>query len=119
MSEAAERFANKGGRPRCGAEMRYAKKLRPILVDRQRNKCHYCRRRMTPIIGHPLRRTDATVEHLKPRVEGGGLSLENCVAACFACNVHQAYVRRGKAYLRYRMLSGLRRLEGWLADVFA
>lgn len=65
-------------------------RLREHLFQRQQGICHYCGCAMTlrefSMQEHPLRATDATVEHLVPRVLGGRDTRDNLVAACHSCN---------------------------------
>ncbi len=40
--------------------------------------CQYCRLALTP--------SQATIDHVKPKADGGDNSWKNCVTACFECN---------------------------------
>jgi 5-methylcytosine-specific restriction endonuclease McrA len=60
---------------------RYARRIRARRVAEQDERCLYCRRRFTET--GPTR---ATLEHLKPRMKGGGDCVANLAAACFHCN---------------------------------
>jgi 5-methylcytosine-specific restriction endonuclease McrA len=64
-------------------------RMREQLYARQGGCCHYCGREMTLrtyAIQDALRDTDATIEHLVPRVLGGRDIPQNLVAACHRCN---------------------------------
>ena len=52
------------------------------LVEKQRGHCYYCGVGMNRKKNHPRR---ATVDHMKPRAEGGA-RVGNIVAACSTCN---------------------------------
>lgn len=78
--------------------------LLPVLWERQHGVCHYCRQfaipaRLVPEIDGAVlsakRRVVmfwgktygvASVEHLRPRRDGGRNTLRNCVMACVRCN---------------------------------
>ncbi|MBC7461005.1 MAG: HNH endonuclease [Thermoleophilia bacterium] len=76
-------------------------RLRSELYALQGGLCHYCQRAMTLrtfAIQEPrLADSDATVEHLVPRVLGGRDVPENLVAACHACNRVGARIDRWAA----------------------
>jgi 5-methylcytosine-specific restriction endonuclease McrA len=82
------------------AERRIAR-LRSELYARQGGHCHYCDRAMTlrtfTVQDAPLEPTDATVEHLVPRVLGGRDEPGNLVAACHECNRIGARIDRWAA----------------------
>ena len=65
-------------------------RTREKLFVRQGGRCHYCDQQMT-LRDHrthaPLADTDATIEHLVPRVLGGRNIPQNLVAACHRCNL--------------------------------
>ncbi len=48
------------------------------LFSRDKNKCQYCGKRFSA--------TDLTLDHVVPRVQGGGNSWSNLVCACMRCN---------------------------------
>jgi 5-methylcytosine-specific restriction endonuclease McrA len=48
------------------------------LYARDKNKCQYCGKRFSA--------TDLTLDHIVPRVQGGGNSWVNLVCACLRCN---------------------------------
>jgi 5-methylcytosine-specific restriction endonuclease McrA len=48
------------------------------LFSRDKNKCQYCGKRFSA--------TDLTLDHVVPRVQGGGNSWSNLVCACMKCN---------------------------------
>ena len=48
------------------------------LYARDKNKCQYC--------GERFSATDLTLDHVIPRVQGGGNSWLNLVCACLSCN---------------------------------
>lgn len=48
------------------------------VFERDNYKCHYC--------GNQLTRFTATLDHLKPVVEGGDNSFANLLTACLGCN---------------------------------
>ena len=58
-----------------------ARRVRHILAQQQAFRCCYCKRRFTG--GRPTR---ATIEHRKPKRDGGTNHIENLVAACLHCN---------------------------------
>lgn len=51
---------------------------RKALIKRDESKCQYCGIKLTP--------SQITIDHIKPRVQGGGNSFTNCVVSCQACN---------------------------------
>ena len=51
------------------------------LFARDRNQCQYCGR------GFPT--ADLSIDHVKPRMAGGGDSWENLVCACIRCNARK------------------------------
>lgn len=61
-----------------------ARRIRHHLAQQQRFRCFYCKRLFT---GDGA--TRATIEHKKPKRDGGGNKLENLVAACLHCNQHR------------------------------
>lgn len=48
------------------------------LFARDRNQCQYC--------GRTFPTSDLSIDHVKPRAQGGGDSWENLVCACIKCN---------------------------------
>ena len=59
------------------------RRKRHLLLLQQKGRCCYCRR---PFGKGPLR---VTLEHKKPRRDGGGNNIENLAAACLHCNQHR------------------------------
>jgi hypothetical protein len=62
-----------------------------VLRDRhfraQHGLCYYCKVPMTdPDVPEPKPPTTCTIEHLKPKAEGGGSNYLNTAASCLACN---------------------------------
>jgi hypothetical protein len=51
-----------------------AKLYRLYILERDNHICYYCGK------------YGDTIEHLKPKCEGGKLTLKNCVCACLLCN---------------------------------
>lgn len=51
------------------------------LYARDKNKCQYC--------GNRFSATDLTLDHIVPRVQGGGNSWLNLVCACLRCNTRK------------------------------
>jgi 5-methylcytosine-specific restriction endonuclease McrA len=51
------------------------------LFSRDKNKCQYCGKRFSA--------TDLTLDHVVPRVQGGGNSWTNLVCACMKCNTRK------------------------------
>jgi 5-methylcytosine-specific restriction endonuclease McrA len=58
-----------------------ARRVRHRLAQQQKFRCYYCRR---PFTGDGP--TRATIEHLRPRRDGGGNNFENLAASCLHCN---------------------------------
>jgi 5-methylcytosine-specific restriction endonuclease McrA len=48
------------------------------ILKRDRYVCQYCGK-----ADHP---SNLTIDHIKPRCDGGITSWDNCVTACFSCN---------------------------------
>lgn len=72
------------------ADTQYTKYL-PALLDRQGHKCHYCGNEIAKLPGgmtHTRKSysTIATVDHIVPRINGGGNNIDNLVASCGPCN---------------------------------
>ena len=53
---------------------------RDEIFDRDNHTCQYCGKPITPL----------TLDHVKPRYQGGEHSWENVVTACGRCNRHKA-----------------------------
>jgi 5-methylcytosine-specific restriction endonuclease McrA len=51
------------------------------LYARDSNQCQYC--------GHHYSTKELTIDHVRPRVQGGGQSWENLVVACMKCNARK------------------------------
>lgn len=69
-----------------GINSKRARLIREKLYMKQGGFCYYCLERMTmstPDERHPRR---GTLDHVKPRAEGGGSVADNFVLACFSCN---------------------------------
>lgn len=70
--------------------------VRDVHRRNQNNECWWCYADMTD----PGSECDTmvTVDHLKPRAEGGGSSFLNTVASCRKCNSErsQKYFHRGR-----------------------
>jgi 5-methylcytosine-specific restriction endonuclease McrA len=58
-----------------------ARRVRHLLAQKQGFRCCYCKR---PFTGSGP--TKATIEHRKPKRDGGGNNIENLAAACLQCN---------------------------------
>ena len=63
---------------------RYKRRLRDRLVRLQGGRCRYCRR----LFGEGA--LQPTIEHLKPKRDGGRDRVANLAAACQHCNRHRA-----------------------------
>jgi 5-methylcytosine-specific restriction endonuclease McrA len=63
---------------------RNAKRIRARRVAEQGGRCLYCGRRFTR--SGPTR---PTLEHRKPRMDGGNDHVANLAAACLHCNQHR------------------------------
>lgn len=74
---------------RPGSERRRALKFMREAFWRQKGLCLDCG--VTMSVGeHPPIGTTATVEHLKPRSQGGGTNRKNIAATCLNCNQARA-----------------------------
>lgn len=64
------------------------RELRVLLCEAQNWRCCYCGIVMSIWLDgtHGRKRSDATIEHLTMRANGGEDRWENCVAACQGCN---------------------------------
>lgn len=51
------------------------------LFARDRNQCQYC--------GHHFATAELSIDHVKPRSQGGGDTWENLVCACVKCNARK------------------------------
>lgn len=51
------------------------------LFARDRNVCQYC--------GHAYPTSDLSIDHVKPRAQGGGETWDNLVCACIRCNARK------------------------------
>ena len=56
-----------------------------VLLRNQRGRCIWCNCHITDLVPpeHPAK---ATIEHIKPRSQGGSDGLSNLAAACGPCN---------------------------------
>jgi uncharacterized protein (TIGR02646 family) len=63
-----------------------ARQVRHRLAQQQKFRCCYCGRRFTG--EGPTR---ATIEHVKPKRDGGGNNFDNLKAACQHCNQHRGW----------------------------
>lgn len=81
--------------------------IRELLYVRQDGRCCYCDRRMfrsnataeqrreqTGLCGKELRQSglQATIEHLRPKSQGGTDHRDNLALACFRCNTSRGAV---------------------------
>jgi len=57
--------------------------LRRVVAARARDYCEYCQ---TPA---DFSTQSFTVEHIRPRVQGGSTTLDNLAWACFGCNSYK------------------------------
>lgn len=57
------------------------RRARRAILRRERGYCFYCLRKIT--------RTSAVLDHVVPRVRGGGSSFRNMVACCQECNFNK------------------------------
>jgi 5-methylcytosine-specific restriction endonuclease McrA len=60
--------------PAVRCKLRRRGHVRSAVFARDRSLCRYCARLAT------------TIDHVKPRCDGGRYSMANCVACCFRCN---------------------------------
>lgn len=63
-------------------KMRKVKFSRENVYARDKGKCQYCT--------IPVTRDEFTLDHVKPRAQGGITSWENVVVCCVDCNRHKA-----------------------------
>ena len=85
-------------------ERRAGNALREQLRAEQGNRCHWCGDEMEDAAwGYPRPPKSVTLDHVTERCFGGGLTRENCVAACYACNQERALVS-GAVYWRMKKL---------------
>jgi 5-methylcytosine-specific restriction endonuclease McrA len=64
------------------------------LYVRDEYRCQYC--------GRKLEGPEITIDHVRPRVQGGISSWENCVLACIPCNRKKAHRTPAQAHMRLR-----------------
>src|SRR6266567_5953012 len=92
---AAERLRGVGRLPSAGdlekADFLETRALREAIHEREGGLCFYCLHRLTPIV--------RGVDHVVPRVRGGGNGYRNLVSACGECN-SQKGERRAEDLLR-------------------
>lgn len=55
---------------------------RPAIVKRDRSTCVYCNTKLS--------KSQVTIDHVLPRVQGGTTSFTNCVVSCHDCNNKKA-----------------------------
>lgn len=55
---------------------------RKALVKRDKSTCQYCNKHLSA--------ANVTIDHVKPRAQGGGTSYSNCVVSCQICNNKKA-----------------------------
>jgi 5-methylcytosine-specific restriction endonuclease McrA len=67
---------------------------RRAVVVRDRSTCMYC--------GAKLAKSEATVDHVVPRAQGGTSSWTNTVAACFTCNQRKSSRTPAQAGMRLK-----------------
>jgi uncharacterized protein (TIGR02646 family) len=80
--------------------MNNPKQVRHELAKQQGFRCCYCKRTFTKK-GSP---TGATIEHLKPKMNGGTNARSNLAAACQHCNQHRGMqMNRNKQALQRRL----------------
>jgi 5-methylcytosine-specific restriction endonuclease McrA len=75
------------------------KKQRVELFVQEKGRCHWCQKRLTI--------HNFTIEHLKPRIEGGGDEWSNLSIACNECNT----TRGGLLFDRYGYLKAQKTLS--------
>jgi 5-methylcytosine-specific restriction endonuclease McrA len=63
--------------------------IRRKLWNAQKGKCCYCGVQMEPPNKGGRKPNMATLEHLKPRSQGGGSHPDNYALACCDCNSHR------------------------------
>jgi 5-methylcytosine-specific restriction endonuclease McrA len=76
-----------------------ARRILERRVREQDGRCRYCKR--------PFKETAdrrPTIEHLKPKMDGGTDRVANLAAACFHCNQH-----RGRQTVRDRQRAAIAR----------
>ena len=71
--------------------------LRQAIHAREGGYCFYCLRRLTPIV--------RGIDHVVPRVRGGGNGYRNLVSSCAECN-SQKGERRAEDFLRWLYREG-------------
>lgn len=74
------------------------------LWDRQAGACCWCQQPMTQDLAHHHRWDFATIEHLRPRVYGGGNELSNLALAHAKCNGSREHRAPGKGDRARRVL---------------
>ncbi|MCE7974829.1 MAG: HNH endonuclease [Leptolyngbya sp. PLA1] len=62
------------------------------LFARDRNRCQYC--------GRIYPTSDLSIDHVRPRAQGGGDSWENLVCACIRCNAKKGGRTPDEAHMR-------------------
>ncbi|MFZ2873167.1 MAG: HNH endonuclease [Phycisphaerales bacterium] len=62
------------------------------LFARDRNRCQYC--------GRIYPTSDLSIDHVRPRAQGGGDSWENLVCACIKCNARKGGRTPDEAHMR-------------------
>lgn len=98
----------------------HVKLNRRNLFARDRNQCQYC--------GRYFPTSELSIDHVKPRAQGGGDTWENLVCACVRCNAkkggrtpeqaHMAMIRKPVKPKRNPMITirlGQQKYESWKA----
>lgn len=67
-------------------DARRARRLRGLVLERDRWTCHICQRRISQCAVWPWL-TSPTVDHVVPLSAGGASTLDNLAAAHWRCNV--------------------------------
>jgi 5-methylcytosine-specific restriction endonuclease McrA len=98
-ARAAERVPSAGNLEKT--DFLESRALREAIHAREGGYCFYCLRRMTPTV--------RGVDHVVPRVRGGGNGYRNLVSSCAECN-SQKGPRRAEDFLRWLWREG--RLSG-------
>jgi 5-methylcytosine-specific restriction endonuclease McrA len=79
---------------------RWRKRQRRNVWHRWGKRCYWC--------GCPLNDTEFTIDHVIPRAEGGGSTIDNMVPSCRKCNLRKGRMSGYEFIIMY----GLMPLEG-------